>query len=243
LTGGAVGIDAAERQRISTEIDRFRAIPQLVNHWGHQDGRHRTAAYYWMSTFEGAADLHALADRCRREIPFSYYDFIPGGQLHLTLDRIGLCSSISDESISRIHGIADRKCERFPAVALSVGALGGTPGALGFNVAPKKPLAALRDLLREATLSIHPLAPVKNTEFVPHVSIAYCNSAVSAADVQTAVRRLDHLPFVGVTVARASLVRLEVVNRAYTWTTVAHVPLGARVSLARDAACGQDPLV
>jgi 2'-5' RNA ligase len=113
----------------------------------------------------------------------------------------------------------------FPIVQDPVGALGGTPGAIGFNASPSEPVVALRDVLRQATLSVYPQAPIKGADLTPHVTVAYCNSGAPATPMIRLVERLQDLPSVEVTVTRTSLVLLEVQHRAYTWTPVAQVTL------------------
>lgn len=206
----------------SEELDRFRSIRWLINHWARPQG---PRAYYWYLTFENAPDLRSLAEKCQRAISFPYYDATPPFDLHLTLDRVAFEGDITREGLAAIRAAAMCACRDITPFDVTVGSLGGTPGAIGFTAYPEQPLRSLRDHLRRATLSIHPSAPIKHSEFHPHVAIAYCNSDnVPAAEAIAAVEGLNATASIRVTVTEASLVLLERHPRAYAWSTFFRIP-------------------
>ncbi|WP_219461755.1 2'-5' RNA ligase family protein [Nonomuraea rhizosphaerae] len=206
--------------------ERFRTLRHLTNHW---DRPATPRTYYWYLTFETSPQLRSLVERCRRAIPFPCHDFTPTNDLHLTLDRIAIEGDMTPDQLSSIEASATQACRDVSPFDISIGSLSGTPGALGFSATPGEPIRHLRDTLREATLSVHPEAPTKNSDLHPHVTIAYCNSAgIRAARVIATVENLRALPFVDVTVEKSSLVLLERCRRAYVWHEISRVPISGR---------------
>jgi 2'-5' RNA ligase len=154
--------------------ERFRTLRHLTNHWNRPA---TPRAYYWYLTFEMSPQLRSLVQQCQEAISYPYYDLVAENDLHLTLDRIAFEGDVSPTQLSVIEAAAIRACGEIMPFDVSIGSLGGTPGALGFSATPSEPIRHLRDALRDATLSVHPDAPIKGGKFHPHVTIAYCNSA------------------------------------------------------------------
>ena len=205
-------------------LERFRRLRQLTNHWARPAG---WRAYYWYLTFENSSKLRSLARQCQEAISFPYYDSIPPGDLHLTLDRIAFEGAITSDQLRAIEAAAMRACAGISPFDVTIGALGGTSGAIGFSASPIEPIRRLRDTFRETTLSVYPNAPTKGSELHPHVAIAYCNSDdVPSAQAVKAVEKLHALPCVGVAVQEGVLVLLERRQRAYVWQAISRIPLG-----------------
>lgn len=206
------------------ELERFRNIGSLRNHWSRPIG---PPAYYWYLTFEDHPELHSLAQACQEAISFPYYDLTPASSLHLTLDRIAPRADITLGQLADITDVAIRACERVPPFDITIGSLGGTPGAIGFTASPTRSIRELRDTFREATLSIYPDAPVRRSEFHPHVAIAYTNSDnVPAAEVISVIEKLHAAAHVSVTITEGTLVLLERRPHSYAWQVVSRIPLG-----------------
>jgi len=204
-------------------LERFRAIRWLHDHWARPAG---PRAYYWYLTFGNSPALHALAGECQQAIAFPYYDLTPVPGLHLTLDRIAFDGDITPDQLAAVEAAAADACRTVAPFAVTVGALGGTRGAIGFTACPARPVRDLRDALRAATLSVCPQAPVRGAEFHPHVAIAYANSdGIPAAEAIAAVEKLHATARAGVTVTDAAVVLLERRQRAYAWHPVARIPL------------------
>jgi 2'-5' RNA ligase len=218
--------DEQSANTLSEELQRFRNIRWLTNHWARPVG---PRAYYWYLTFEHFSDLHVLAERCQRAISFPHYDLTPPNDLHLTLDRIAFEDDVTRNDLSAIEAAAARACQKVAPFDITIGALGGTPGAIGFTAYPDGPIRYLRDELRGATLSVHPSAPIKHSSFHPHVAIAYCNSDdVPAAGTVAAVEGVRAAASVNVTIQDVSLVSLTRRPRAYEWATLLRIPLLGR---------------
>lgn len=205
------------------DLERFRNIQSLHNHWSRPAG---PPAYYWYLTFENCPELHVLVRECQDAISFPYYDLTPLPDLHITLDRIALEGAISPGQLAGIEAAAMRACERVPPFEITIGSLGGTPGAIGFTASPARPVREIRDTFRAATLSVYPDAPVRGPDFHPHVAIAYANSDnVPAAEAIAAVEKLNPAAHLTVTITAGTLVLLQRRPRSYDWQAIARIPL------------------
>lgn len=205
------------------ELERFRGIRQLRNHWAEPIGR---PAYFWYLTFENTAQLHSLVRECQKAISFPYYDLTPVNDLHLTIDRVAFDGDITREQLAAIETASKRACRNIASFDVTIGALGGTAGAIGFTAFPAQPIRDLRNTLRGATLSVIPEAPVKHSEFHPHVTIAYANcDAVPATEAIAAVETHNPTARVDVTITEGTLVLLERRQHSYSWQAVARAPL------------------
>jgi 2'-5' RNA ligase len=215
-------IEAAEFTSME-ELERFRNIRFLHNHWSRPIG---PRSYYWYLTFENYPELHSLARECQEAVSFPYYDLTPLHDLHITLDRVAYGGDITPDRLRAIEAAAIHACEKVPPFDITIGSLGGTPGAIGFTAFPARSIRELRDTFRAATLSVFPDAPVKPSEFHPHVAIGYANSDnVPAAEVIAAVERLNATAYVSVTITEGTLVLLERRSRSYAWQVVSRIPL------------------
>lgn len=205
------------------ELERFRNIRRLHNHWSRPVN---PRSYYWYLTFEDCPELHSLATECQQEISFPYYDLTPVHDLHLTLDRIAFDGDITPGRLGDIEAAAVRACAKIPPFDITIGSLGGTPGAIGFTAYPAQPIRELRDTFRAVTLSSYPDAPVRGSAFHPHVAIAYANSDnILAAEIIAVVEKLNATAHVRVTVTHGTLVLLERRPNSYAWQAVSRIPL------------------
>lgn len=204
------------------EAEPFFSVERLTNHWARPSG---PRSYYWFLTFDHHPQMEALARRCQSSITFPYYDLTPPDALHMTLERIGFEREISPQQLGAVLAAATRSCLTIAPLEITVGKLGGTSGAVGFSAYPRQPIQNLRSSLRAATLKAHPIARVQATTFHPHVTIAYSNTAdLPAAAAVEAVKSLNGVA-AELTVTDVSLVLLSRLSRAYSWTTVARLPL------------------
>jgi 2'-5' RNA ligase superfamily len=202
-------------------LQRFRTLKRLHNHWGRPPV---PRAYCWFLTFEECPGLQSLARDCQEQIAFPYYDPVAMRDLHLTLGRVAFEDRLASGQLDDLLDAARRACLQVAPLTFTVGALGGTAGAVGFSAYPREPIVSLRNTLREATLATCPDAPGMWPETQPHLSIAYANADVPATAAIAAVARL-HARSTEVTVRAAALVLLERREHAYTWQSVDRVPL------------------
>jgi 2'-5' RNA ligase len=222
LIGEMSSVDSSDSASLE-ELERFRSLRWLRNHWSRPVGRR---AYYWYLAFEDSPELHALARKCQEAISFPYYDPTPPCDLHLTLDRIAFDGDITLDQLAAIEAAAIRACREMPPLEITIGSLGGTRGAIGFTASPAQPIRDLRDTLRAAVLSVYPDAPVMLSGFHPHVTIAYANSdGVPVSEVVAAAEKLNATARVDVTIHQGVLVLLERRQRSYVWQAVSRIPL------------------
>jgi len=215
--------DDAREFANSEVLERFRKVQRLTNHWSRPIGRR---AYYWYLTFENSPELHSLVRKCQEAIAFPYYDPTSPDGLHLTLDRISFDGDITLDQLGAIEAAATRACQDIPPLDITIGSLGGTPGAIGFTASPDLQIRNLRDVFRAATLSVYPKAPIKCAEFHAHVAIAYSNSDdVAAAEVIATAEKLNSMPHVDVVIREGALVLLERRECSYAWQVIARIPL------------------
>lgn len=219
------------------ELERFRNIRWLRNHWSRPVG---PRAYYWYLTFEDCPELHSVARECQKAIAFPYYDVVPLADLHLTLERIAFDNEIGLDQLRAIEAAAICACHEIPPFDITIGSLGGTRGAVGFTAAPAQPIRDLCGTLSEATLSAYPHAPVRDSELHPHVTIAYANSdGVPAAEAVAAVEKMNSTARVDVTIEYAALVLLERRQCSYAWQAIAQIPLDGRVLQVQPYGVGE----
>jgi 2'-5' RNA ligase len=182
--------------------------------------------YYWFITFEHAPDLHALTKECQQAIDTTYFYPVPSDGLHLTLDRIAYDGESGLEQLDSIVTAARRAFQDQNPFTLTIEQPGNLRGAIGFEVSPAERVRNLRDALRSATLSVLPEAPVKESIFVPHVTIAYPASEwlssmpIDLVEINTANRRAD------VPVMEVAMVLLERREFCYSWDVYARISLG-----------------
>jgi 2'-5' RNA ligase len=205
----------------------FRDIPFLENHWSRPLG---DRSFYWYLTFGDSRELRSAARKCQDALGFPYYDLPRPRDLHLTIDRIAFEDGISAAQLSRVQTAAGRACQTISPFRITLSSLGGTPGAIGFDVSPAQPVLSLRDALRAATLDAFPEAPVKRTGFQAHITIAYANSGgVPADDAIAAVEKVNaEIIPVSATVDEVALVLLERRERSYAWQVISRIPLAGR---------------
>jgi 2'-5' RNA ligase len=208
---------------LEQELDRFRSIGQLRNHWARPAG---PRAFYWYLTFEHSAELRSRIRKCQEAIAFPYYDLTDLHGLHMTLDKIAFEDTVPAGQLRDIEAAAMHACQSIPPFEITFSLLTGTPGAIGLTATPTQPVKGLRDALRGATLSAYPSAPVKEHDFHPHVAIAYANAPVPATEAITAVEDLNATAArIDVLVSEADLVLLEQRQHAYAWNVISQIPL------------------
>jgi 2'-5' RNA ligase len=202
---------------------RFRDVTSMVDHWNRPGWSPGREAYYWYLTFD-SLQLARLARRCQNDLKLSYLDPVPLNGLHLTLPKIGWSDEVTDDEVRRITETAREACSELQEFRLSVGPLSGSRGAVRFSVTPWRPLQSLSERLKNAVRAVRG-TNCKESEFRPHIGIAYCNQVVPTDELMARITRLRSLPPVEVTVDRVNLVRLRRQDNTYVWSTISKLPL------------------
>ncbi|MBF6465714.1 2'-5' RNA ligase family protein [Nocardia beijingensis] len=184
--------------------------------------------YYWLLTFEQASALHSLTEECQRALDVTRFHSVHPDGLHLTLDRIAHRGE-GVERLNLIESAARRACADLVPFALTIEKLTNLGGAIGFAVSPAAPIRSLRDVLRTATQSVLPDAPVKDSQSDPHITIAYpLREGLSADAAAVAMRSEAAIEGVTMTVTEAVMVALERHEHSYSWSTEAQIRLAGR---------------
>jgi hypothetical protein len=209
------------------ELENFRKLDGIRNHWAREP---IPSTYYWYLQFTDCHSLHGLVQSCHGIRSLEYYDPVPLRSLHLTVERVGYSRDCSPRLLRDVTQAARQACRDVEQFTLTIGALGGTTTAVGFRAVPDERTVRLRDVLQEATMTVYPGAPVRNSPLIPHISIAYCNSNAPATRAIAAVEGLSQIAPAVVRVREIVLVLLERGPRSYSWHPVAHIPLAEPAS-------------
>jgi hypothetical protein len=202
-------------------LESFRLLERLHDHWARPSA---PRPYSWFLTFEDCPALAELARQCQEKISFPYYDLVAARDLHLTLGQAGIEKALTPGQLNDLRDAAQSACQRVAPLRFTIGALGGTTGAIGFAAYPREPVAALRTILRETSTATCPGTPGRWPQTQPHVSIAYANADMPASAAIAAVERL-HSAHTEVTVRDVALVLVDGRQHAYTWQTIYRIPL------------------
>lgn len=201
---------------------------QMRDHWWWRPGwRVGRRFYTWFLTFEGQHDVRRLAQVYQDRLDVQSLD--PGAFGVAAPDDAG--SRFRRRGQRRGSGAGRerrRSSLRLPGIAhVDVGAARATSEGVVLDVAPTEPVCALRETLRAAIADVWSVDRVPETgrEFVPHVSLAYSNTAAPAAPVVEAVKSVSARP-AGLTVTAAHMIVLSRDARVYHWEVFATVGLG-----------------
>ncbi|MGH8903805.1 MAG: 2'-5' RNA ligase family protein [Egibacteraceae bacterium] len=201
---------------------------QMRDHWWWRPGwRVGRRFYTWFLTFEGQHDVRRLAQVYQDRLDVQSLDLVPLEWLHLTMQGVGFVDEVNAEEVERVASAAAVRCACLGSLTLTLGPARATSEGVVLDVAPTEPVCALRETLRAAIADVWSVDRVPETgrEFVPHVSLAYSNTAAPAAPVVEAVKSVSARP-AGLTVTAAHMIVLSRDARVYHWEVFATVGLG-----------------
>lgn len=212
----------------------FTSLDRTINHWNRQGWWPGRRGYYWMLSFEHSRELRELSGRTQCLLQLPILDHAPTDSLHLTLGRVGFADELDADLVQRVLAAAQRHCRGLTCFPLTAGPLAGSRGAVRWTVSPWDDVVNLHRQLTAATRSVLAERCVMNTDtFRPHISIAYVNREVPAAELVAMVANLAPVEQVTVNVHTAALVILYREAHAYRLQTVSEVPLEAEPSDVR----------
>jgi 2'-5' RNA ligase len=218
-------IEAVRTVQQHEDWRRFRSLTSMVDHWDRPGWTPHRKAYFWYLTFNSPL-LRELAAKCQAEVRSASLDPVPLNGLHMTVARVGWVDEVSHRDIENLIHIARTFCSNLRPFFISVGPLAGSAGAIRFSVAPWEPIIVLRQHLLDARKIVCGDVD-EETEFRPHVGIAYSNSVQPACPMIATVEALRELPPTPVPVTHVDLVALRREDHTYVWDTLGRVPLGA----------------
>lgn len=225
--------DRADGGRSSPGDARRRGdVEGMRDHWWWRPGwRVGRRFYTWFLTFEGQQDAHRLARVYQHHLDLPSLDLVPLEWLHLTVQGVGFTDEVSEEDVRRTARAAQARCAGLEPFTVVLGPARVVSEGVALDVAPAEPVHELREVLRAAAADVWSAGrvdrvPEGGKEFVPHVSLGYCNAAGSAGPLVQAVEGVSVEP-ASATVNGVGLVVLSRDERLYRWEVFATVGLGA----------------
>ncbi|MEV5895793.1 2'-5' RNA ligase family protein [Nonomuraea fuscirosea] len=211
-----------------------RDMDEVRSHWWPREGWWPgRLVYTWHLTFEGAPQLHRLAERYQQALAaVGGHDPVPAQWLHLTVQSVGWVDEVSDERLEQVIRAVAVRLGRLAPVEVTF----DRPAVMGEGVAltpaPAEPLREIWGEIRNGVAEVAGEAPMAAEQvegFHPHVSLTYINTPGMARPYVEALSGVDAEP-VRVNVDRVTLIvqnRVLEPEWVYRWSTHAVVPLGA----------------
>lgn len=201
----------------------------MRDHWWWRPGwRVGRSFYTWHVTFDDQPAAHHLAADYApvfEDVPT--LDPIPVRWLHLTLQGVGFTDEVDRADVDAMVNAARDRCSELAPFTITLGPARVDPEALILPVLPIEAIVRLRVTIRAAIADVWGLdnVPEDPDDFRPHVSLAYSNSAGSAAPITQRLRKAL-VTSADITVRRVTLIDINRDRRMYQWTDVAVAALG-----------------
>lgn len=197
---------------------------RVRDHWGATDDlwMHGDEVVTWHFTFENHPEVQAFARQVAPVLDRAYLDVVPPQWLHLTTQGVGLrravTSAMQDQIVSRA---ATRLFHRAP-LPMTLGPPQQDDEGVVMAVEDDGRLQQLRFDLQDADAEVRGMdhVPDWRTDFAPHVSLAYANTAADASNLILPDTAMS------VTLRTVSLLGLQRTRGLYSWELLARVPLG-----------------
>jgi len=208
-------------------VDRTPDSAELRDHWWWRPGWEPGSRHLqWCLTFEGARDLHRLAERVQRSVAgIDALEPVPMPWLHLTLAGFGEVDAITEDCVRRVINAAHHRLADAPRVDLTFSRVSVYAESVVLAPDPSSSLEAVQAVLEES--GRHVLgqdAPGITVPFAPHVSVAYAIGPAAGDSVVDALQALREVEPVQAA-PTLSLVEVERDGRSYTWRLVSAFPL------------------
>ncbi len=198
---------------------------QLTSHWRQRPGRlPGRELYHWHLLFHDQPEFRQLVATAQASLADRpEVDVVPVRWLHLTTLIVGFADEVPLAQVSAMAHETSHRLASIAPIPIRLGFLYYDPEAV---VLPVESFGAL-DPVREALVSAAAAAgcPVHSDTdpWLPHISIAYSNTAAPAAPVMAALGR--SLPPIEISIRSASLVAQTQVGRSWQWRPIAEVRL------------------
>jgi 2'-5' RNA ligase len=203
-------------------------MDRLLDHWAateaNWDGT--SARLQWHAPLGGEPVLTALADRLRAILARGYLVPVEPQWLHLTLHDVGTWRKSDHDELERLVDTVRAFCSGLAPLRLRLGLPRVARTAVVLEALHASPISRLRDVLHAADVELRgpdatplPTGPAS----APHVSLAYARRNVSTNGLTEELQAAAGESRFELAIPRIELLLLE---RDYTWTSVAHVDLG-----------------
>ncbi len=202
-------------------------LPILMeDHWAPQPGIDpRRAELMWFMRV--GQDPH-ITDLSRigqeRLAGIAGLDLVPPEWLHMTTLIAGYGDAIQASQVDAMTRQARRLLARVPPVMVNLGRILYHPRAIMLAIEPQDALEPVLAACREATLAgAGQDGRLYHDPWIPHVTLAYGNSAGPASPAIEALGR--HLPSRQTTITSVSLVS-QAPSQKWKWDLIADIPFG-----------------
>ena len=198
---------------------------EMADHWWQRPGRTPgRELYHWHMLFHDQPRVRELAGMAQARLAGQPgLDMIAMEWLHLTTFIVGFADEVPEPAIDAMVGEARRRLADVAPIPVTLGRIHYSPQAIVLPVEPIRALDPVLEAVRGATRAAGCDGHTDTDPFLPHVSVAYANSAVPAAPIIEALGR--RLPSAEVAIRSVSLVAQTQVGRSWQWRPVAEVGL------------------
>lgn len=206
----------------------------LRDHWGWRpDWATDRPRLLWYFTFDSHPDLaRAAQSAADRLLGVPTVDVVPVPWLHMTLDDVGFVDELAPGQVDRVLETARATVSGWRSGPITLGPLVPMADALVLAADRVEEIEDLRCRLRAATTAVlGPEAPSVLDRHLPHVTLAYLNSACEAAAVMAPLEPVEQQ--VVVAAPRLTLASVTRRDRHYQWTTRAEVDVSVDTALSR----------
>jgi len=182
--------------------------------------------YHWHLLFHDQPAVQDLAKEAQRRLAgIPNLDLVPSQWLHLTTLVVGFADEVSADQVAAMTAGARRRLASVAPIQVTLGRIFYHPEAVVLAVEPSGALDPVLHALAAAARAAGCAAMPDTDPWLPHVTVAYSNSAGPAAPAIAALGR--RLPETTVTIRSASLVAQTQVGHTWQWRPVAEVHLGS----------------
>jgi hypothetical protein len=124
----------------------------MADHWWWRPGWSVGRRFLtWHLTFEGAPEVHRLAETYRAALTdVPGLDLIPDQWFHCTMQGLGFADEVRDGDVRAIVDYARKRLAGIPAFEITIDRPAFTPEAIRWEAVPGEPIAAVRAAIRDA---------------------------------------------------------------------------------------------
>jgi len=213
---------------------------QMASHWWQRPGRlPGRALYHWHILFHDQPAVRELAAAAQRKLAgLPGLDLVPARWLHLTTYIVGFADEVSDRSVDVMVQDASRRLSAVVPIPVTLGRVFYHPEAVVLAVEPLGALGPVLDAVSAATKVAGHDGHTDTQPWLPHISVAYSNTAGPAEPIIAALGRW--LPRTEVSVRSVSLVAQTQVERSWQWRQLAEVLLAGSSSGNKGSGSGSN---
>jgi len=200
---------------------------QMEDHWSPQPGADpaRTQLMWFMLLGDNPEVAELVRTAQDRLAGLSGLDLVPREWLHMTTLIAGFCDEITADQVDAMADHARRHLACTPPIPITLGRILYHPRAIMLDARPHKALEPVLRIVQEATrLATGKDGRLYHEPWVPHITVAYSNTARPAAPVIEALGR--ELPQRDVTISSISLIS-QAPEHQWTWHPVTDVQFGS----------------